>query len=207
MRWIARLFRRQKVKASSGFTAEGEEFIAKMEAKGLSVDRRHLQLWNTLQGNLHLHMAGMEEVEQGDTSRFVKVVMDAVIAYKNGERPFRPVHFGCSSYDDDDRALFDIPEMRAWCTKLYHELPFIFSVLDAPTIDWFLPSVAKIEVTSRTPGNIQYSYTPALEEMVGEIMQAKKALFNGLALSQEEFDQLVEESVTRMGAVLGRGGA
>lgn len=181
-----------------------DQILDELEAKlGISVDRRHLKLWTSIKGNLIIHMISRDEILQDDVSRILLAAIEALGDYKSGKRPLRTLHFATSAYDDDDRALFDIPEMRLWCQRLYRELPFIFSLLDAPTIDWFFPCIADIEVGARGKGTIQFKYkTGAFEKLFREIMDEQKTLFNYLASTQEEFDQIMMDSLKRIGAAL-----
>jgi len=78
-----------------------------------------------------------------DLSRLEREVDDIVSRFK--EENIETIHINVSGYENDDRALFTIPEVRRWCTeaaKRSRALPF----LDEETLGWFIPAIAPIEI-------------------------------------------------------------
>jgi len=171
-----------------------------------------------------IHLISRQEVIEGNTGR-IKIAVDDSLREFRSSRNLIPIHFGIDGYDDDPRGLFDIPEIRSWCKQLYHEVPFLFSLLDSETMAWFFPCVADIEIIDRTtkepdewvkkllsrlsPGErkgltdyfsaaTQIRYGPGTSNLVDEIWENGGKLIQSLASSQAEFDRLAEEIGARI---------
>ena len=171
-----------------------------------------------------IHQIGREEVIEGNIARIKSAVENSLREFKSS-RNLIPIYFGIDGYDDDPRGLFDIPEVRSWCKQLYHEVPFLFSLLDSETIAWFFPSVADIEITGRATkapqewlkkplsrlspdeqkgltdyfsSATQIRYGSGTSKLVDEIWENGGKLLQSLASSQAESDRLAEEIGTRI---------
>ena len=170
---------------------------------GRPLDRRHLSLYRLEAGNQIWHMVSRDEIVGCDVTRIEADAASAVRAYREGGRPLRLVHFGTGAYDDDPRALFDIPEMRSWCGKLFERAPHIVFLIDAPTMDWYLPAVVEIEVKKRGADSIEFSFPEhALFEFSVITSQAWSGLVRLLECSSEEKTQLRETFSQRYRAVV-----
>ncbi len=134
-------------------------------------------------------MLGIDEIRTRNCSTIEREVDRVISEYRDGERPLRLIRFGISGYDNDPRALFDIPEVRSWCGALYQKLPFVFSILDTATIDWVFPAVAEIEVISRKVGNVQFTYRPSSHALLAEIERVGRIFFNQLTKSEMEIER------------------
>lgn len=140
------------------------------------------------------YLIGQQEVMAGDVTFIGRAIVDALDKFKT-TRELVPVCFGIGEYDSDPRELFEIPEVRDWCKKLYNLCPFVFCVLDAATIGWFFPAVAGAQVVGRdtTSKIVQVKYGPDASKLIDEIWANGKKLTQLLAESQAEFDRLAEE--------------
>ena len=171
-----------------------------------------------------IHLISRQEVIEGKTHRIRNAVVDCIDGFKSS-RNLVPIYFGIDGYDDDPRGLFEIPEVRAWCMRLYREVPFIFSLLDSDTIAWFFSCVADIEIVGRTTeapqgwlkellsrsspserGGLtdyfsavtQIRYGPGVSKLIDEIWEGGGKLLQSLASTQDEFDRLAEEIGSRI---------
>ena len=171
-----------------------------------------------------IHRISHQEVIEGNTSRIKSAVEDSLREFRSS-RNLIPIYFGIDGYDDDPRGLFDISEVRSWCKQLYHEVPFLLSLLNSETIAWFFPCVADIEIigsTTKEPEEwvkklssrlnlgeqkgltdyfsaaTQIRYSPEVSKLVDQIWENSGKLLQLLALSQAEFDRLAKEIGTRI---------
>lgn len=81
-----------------------------------------------------------------DNTKFLLEWIASTIEKFKKERTLEPFSFNIYGYDKDPRALYQIPEVRVLCKKIYSEVPSIFLFLRQETIQWFFFTVADIEV-------------------------------------------------------------
>jgi hypothetical protein len=59
---------------------------------------------------------------------------------------FEPWNLTISGYDADPRALFEIPEVRAWCRQVHRQHLYLPVLLTEDTLSWYLLCLLDIEV-------------------------------------------------------------
>ena len=173
---------------------------------------------------IKMQMISQQEVIEKDTKLVVDAVSESIKEFESS-RDLVTVTFFISGYDSDPSALFEIPEVRSWCKQLYQRVPFIFSLLDSETIQWFFPCLADVEIVGRVKrppqgrvkefldllkpkdrkdltdqfsATAQIRYGPKTKELIDEILRNCGKLLQKLASSQSEFDRLAEEVGTRL---------
>lgn len=84
----------------------------------------------------------------------------------NGKLVFNMLLLFTDAYDDDPRALYDIPEMRQWCTKVFIELPCLFVVLEPDCVHWFFTCLAPIKIVARNMSTTKYTYERSTKKLL-----------------------------------------
>jgi len=147
---------------------------------------------------MKIYMVGADEITQCDISLVSQAILESLKGFAES-RSLTPVNFGISAYDADPRALFDIPEVRKWAAKLYASFPFIFSLVTLDSLHWLFLAVADITVIERTATQTKCEFKPgAKEKLITDMLDAQNVLFQKLASTQQEFDQLSEQAHRRM---------
>ena len=138
-----------------------------------------------------------------------------------------PLWLGVWGYDEDPRALFEIPEVRDWCAELYQEIQGLFAFLHPDTISWLFPCLAEVEILAvhekrpegplkelldrissdqkeelrqKHPGSfLQTSirFLPGTDEIIEQVQNRTLGLLEKISTSQQELDRLVKEFETR----------
>jgi len=164
---------------------------------------------------------------QTKTNFVTEIVIDHLDEFKS-KRSIFPIYLSISGYDEDPRALFQIPEVRLWCRHLYQNIPSIFLFLHPDTINWFFLCIADIkvvQVTERKPGGIfgeylmnlnleeqinlkkkrpssflkaDIKFAPGSENLINEIWNNALNDLQKIASTQEEFDRLTNEFESRL---------
>lgn len=131
---------------------------------------------------------------------FIKTQVEKITkAYKGGRRPLQSLGIGTSAYDKDSRALFEIPEMRKWCTQLRKEIPYIVSLLDDQTFHWFILCIADIEVHGSNNAKTQFSFKGnSIDDVVKNIILADIDLHNYLGATRDESNRRLGEITKRL---------
>jgi hypothetical protein len=148
------------------------------------------------------YLVGISEINSKDTSLIKGAVMECLsdCTVKGGE--FVPLHFGISAFDDDSRALFDIPEVRAWAEQLYIVCPFILAIVDSPTMKWLVPCIADIEIIERKKKATSWKMNPKTEEQfIAHVLHARDTVFKSIAKSEEEHVRLCAEHTQRYNSI------
>lgn len=102
--------------------------------------------------SINVRFIGMitsQEIENSDFSRVTHAVDRCINAYKE-KRELELITFGISGYENDNRALFDIPEVRKWSKAMYQAEPCVLDLLHPSSLTWLLPCIADIEIVNRT---------------------------------------------------------
>lgn len=149
-------------------------------------------------------LVGKKEINAKDSSLIKSAVMECLAHHmKTGE--FVPISFGIAEFDDDLRALYDIPTVREWAKALAAECNFILAVVDARTMKWLLPCIANIEIVERKAGSTRWRIAPESEDdFVATVLQAREAVFKKLAKSEQEFKRLCDDHTARYNSVFRR---
>jgi hypothetical protein len=96
-----------------------------------------------------VHLVSKQEVIEGRIDLIASAIKDCMNELLS-THSMTPLMFGIGGYDSDTRGLFEIPEVRSWCSQLYQKFPFIFAFLNSETIEWFFPCLADFEIVGRT---------------------------------------------------------
>jgi len=150
---------------------------------------------------INIHLIGKREIGAKDVSRVKQAVMECLAHHmKTGE--FVPISFGIGEFDDDPRALFDIPQVRAWAKALMAECHFILALVDARTMKWLLPCIAEIEIIARKPDSTTWRIRPSSEhEFKSRVLEAREVVFREIAKSEKEYERLCAEHTDRYNSV------
>lgn len=150
---------------------------------------------------MRIHMIGKEEIQNLNLSRIINEFVNLLEDYKKNKELYL-LSFGIGCYEDDERALFDIPEVRAWAKALIKEIPYILSVIDKSTLKWFVPCVAEIEILSRNHINTAWRIHPeAVKAFMRQTFEAQHNLFNYLSSTTEEFSRLSDDHFARFTSI------
>ena len=145
-----------------------------------------------------IHMIGADEILAKKIDRILAEFLETPEIWK-ATKKLQLIHFGISAYDNDPRALLDIPEVRDWAKHLHSECPYILSVIDADTLRWFLPCVAEIEIVARSSGATNWRLkSEATGPFMDSLQKATHRFYSLLASTQEEYDELTTEFFTRL---------
>ena len=150
--------------------------------------------------SINVHFIGMitsQEIENSDFSRVTDVIQQVIDTYKE-TRQLGLIAFGISGYENDNRALFDIPEVRKWSKAMYQAAPYALDLLHPSTLKWLLPCVADIEVVNRTGNTTGWRFREDTREaFITQSVNIRMKLCNHLAASQHEFDELADAAFER----------
>ena len=114
--------------------------------------------------NLLFYRISAAEIADGDTVSLAKVLKTCVELDSEGHTVVHVLHLSTNAYDNDPRALFDIPEMRTWCMKLFSAAPEIFVFLDQTSASWFVACIGSITIHKRTAQRTDYTFDQAATE-------------------------------------------
>jgi hypothetical protein len=142
-------------------------------------------------------LVGKKEIDAKDPSLIKSAVMECLGHHmKTGE--FVPISFSIAEFDDDPRALFDIPEVREWAKALLAECNFILAVVDARTMKWLIPCIANIEIIEWKQHSTRWRITPESEhDFMGAVVHARETVFRKLAKSDKEYERLCADHTAR----------
>jgi hypothetical protein len=148
------------------------------------------------------YLVGISEINSKDTSLIEGAAMDCLYDYAMKAGEFVPVTFGISAFDNDPRALYDIPEVRAWANQLHATCPTILAVVDAQTMQWLIPCIADIEITERKGNATSWRINPKTEkQFIAHVLQVRNTTFKKIAKSEEEYIRLCAEHTQRYNAI------
>ena len=85
-----------------------------------------------------LIFASRDDIQAGDIQPILGP-LNALLRQDVASRMRHKVRFGVNGYDDDPRALYDIPEVQSWMRKLDQEWPYWFFFLspgEHSTLGW-----------------------------------------------------------------------
>ena len=71
-----------------------------------------------------------------------------------------------SGYDEDPRALFEIPEVRAWCKSAHAKAPYLPCLLSERAIKWYSSCVLEIEIVRRRKRSMGPEERSAMESVL-----------------------------------------
>lgn len=80
-----------------------------------------------------LIFASRDDIQAGDIQPILGP-LNALLRQDVASRMRHKVRFGVNGYDDDPRALYDIPEVQSWMRKLDQEWPYWFFFLSPGNI-------------------------------------------------------------------------
>jgi len=142
-------------------------------------------------------MISPQEIENNDFSKVILACKACIDVYKE-KRELGLIAFGISGYENDNRALFDIPEVRKWSKAMYQAMPCVLDLVAPSTLSWLLPCVADIEISNRTDNSTGWKFREDTREAFGEhSVNVRMKLCNDLAESQQEFDELSKTTFER----------
>jgi hypothetical protein len=95
-----------------------------------------------------------EAILAGDTSGADDIEDDVAKAIKKN-KGIKKWLLTISGYDEDKRELYEIPEVRRWCTKVFEKKPYFLLFLE--DIGWFILCVLEIRIIKSSEGKIKYS--------------------------------------------------
>ena len=84
------------------------------------------------------------EIDSGDTSQIQQLRTDLADEI-NASGSFTPSKMLIFGYAEDPRELYDISEVRKWCTSAMDEIPFLPYVLHLESTKWFVWCISEIE--------------------------------------------------------------
>jgi len=172
-------------------------------------------------------MVDLKDENDSQIELIERQVVETIATYLK-EKTLRRFRFGISGYDQDTRPLFQVPEVRTWCRKLYTKCPSIFLFIEWETIYWFFLSIAEIEILkveeTKPTGYVGEFLSSLSAEQQATIKQQNPSTFLGarirlgqsvaslikeiianavstmhsMATTQEERDPIEEEFVARL---------
>jgi hypothetical protein len=142
-------------------------------------------------------MITLQEIENSDFLRVAQAVKTCIDLYKE-KRELELIAFGISGYENDSRALFDIPVVRKWSKAMYEAVPYVLDLLDPSTLSWLLPSIADIEILNPTGTTTGWRFREDTREaFIKQSVNIRMKLCNYLAANQQEFDELSDAAFAR----------
>lgn len=149
--------------------------------------------------SLYTYTVSPDEISSGDTSIVEGAVVNCVEVDLSGNTVLNYLMLGTSVFDNDPRALFDIPEMRKWCASLNENVPHVFCVLHPITIQWLFPCVAPIEIVARRQDNTDYIFVETDTRMLlAHLRKSARAFLGQYTSNKEETERLVKQAVDRL---------
>ena len=109
--------------------------------------------------SLVCHMVDVGHPKQTRAAFVANLVKERLDAFHATGR-LTPLWLGVWGYDEDPRALFEIPEVRDWCAELYQEIQGLFAFLHPDTISWLFPCLAEVCAREKTGGTSQGTAGP-----------------------------------------------
>lgn len=150
--------------------------------------------------SISVRLIGMitsQEIENSDFLRVTQAVTRSIDLYKE-KSELELIAFGISGYENDSRALFDIPDVRKWSKAMYQAVPYVLDLLDPSTLSWLLPSIADIEILNRTGSTTGWRFREDTREaFIKHSVNIRMKLCNHLAANQQEFDELADAAFAR----------
>jgi hypothetical protein len=150
--------------------------------------------------SINVRFIGMitsQEIENSDFSRVTHAVDRCINAYKE-KRELELITFGISGYENDNRALFDIPEVRKWSKAMYQAEPCVLDLLHPSSLTWLLPCIADIEIVNRTGNSTGWRFREDTREaFITQSVNMRMELCKYLAANQHEFDDLADAAFER----------
>jgi hypothetical protein len=150
--------------------------------------------------SVNVRLIGMitsQEIENSDFLRVIQASERCVDLYKE-KRELELIAFGISGYENDSRALFDIPDVRKWAKAMYEAVPFVLDLVDPSTLSWLLPSIAAIEILNRTDNTTDWRFREDTRKaFIEHSVNVRIKLCNYLAANKHEFDELADAAFER----------
>ncbi len=101
---------------------------------------------------LRLQEIGKDDIAANDTDRIAMLVGMACTEMKELKQ-FPLWTLTVAGYDEDSRALFEIPEVRAWCQMIHGKQgSMLTTFLDTSSLRWYLACLFDIEIQGREAG-------------------------------------------------------
>lgn len=135
------------------------------------------------------------EIKNLDAHRLQSALERCMEVNLRGEVELNTLMLTTDAYDDDPRALYDIPEMRQWCEHVGINTVQLFLVLDSSSVNWFFPAVAPINIVNRTSTNTDYTFVqPQTDKLVDELEQRLRNYLATITSGESEIAQVFEKS-------------
>lgn len=154
---------------------------------------------------LVIHVITADEINNADVAIVKQACEEALLTYRRTLK-LTLLTFSISSYDNDPRALFSIPEVRTWFQVLVREVPYVLSLLAGDgSMDWVLTCTAEIDIVVGAGEEAVFRFRPGtIKSFVTERLAAAHEMFGRIAPNETEFTRLCDEATQRMVEGFGR---
>ena len=134
------------------------------------------------------------DVESGDISSTADVLSQVLANRKTIERFRGRVDLSFHGYSNDNRELYEIPEVRRFVAKLDDAFPHWFYFLSTENATLAVVASCLCSVTKLRPGTIRYGAD--LAEFLGRHFDALNWLFETYALDERD-NAAISESIIK----------
>ena len=178
--------------SASGSTTGSRARVVQTAPKGVTIPARRNRearrrmgrkpREDTTSGRLFV-VVDRREVEAGDVSRVATTLLRALANRETIERLRGRVEVAFHGYSDDPRELYEIPEVRLFCTELDREFPYWFYFLSTEGMTLEVIACCLCSVASVRPGVV--SFGPDLVDFMERHFDALNWLVDSYALDEE----------------------
>ncbi|MEX2260669.1 MAG: ankyrin repeat domain-containing protein [Bryobacteraceae bacterium] len=120
---------------------------------------------------------------------------------------FVPPNLTISGYESDTRELYEIPEVRFWCSTVARERPFVPAIVHKRTLDWFVFCLTEISTERRSSSvYVKVKSTDDLERLCRRTLEAGEMFFgDALPTGSGNVMEFVGEAEKRFRSVMNEG--